>query len=294
MSRESLVDIDALWDFQHPDASERAFHNLLPAALSSGNATYHAELLTQIARAQGLQGHFDQAHTTLALAAQLLANAAPGAHIRYFLERGRVFHSSGDNSQARPAFVDAWELARKHGEAAYAIDAAHMLGIVEPLEDQLLWTERALGLAEETTDERARRWLGPLYNNLGWTYHDTGRYEEALDMFRRDVRFRHETGQIREARLARWAVGRTLRALEQYEEALRVQEALRNELECCGHEDGYVYEELGEILFATDQPDEARAYFRHAHALLSQDDWLAGHEPERLTRLRTLAETQPT
>lgn len=292
MSRESLVDLDSLWDFQHPDASERAFRSLLPAAQSSGDATYYAELLTQIARAQGMQGHFEQAHATLAQAARQLPHAAPCAHIRYFLERGRIFHSGGDDGQARPAFVDAWELACEHGENAYAIDAAHMLGIVEPLDDQMIWNERALHLAEEATDERARLWLGPLYNNLGWTYYDTGRYEEALDLFRRGLRFRHESGQIREARLARWAVGRTLRALEQVDEALNVQESLRDELECCGHEDGYVYEELGELLLATGQPDEARAYFSRAHALLSQDEWLAGHEPERLARLRALSELE--
>ncbi len=289
MSREPLVDFDALWDFQHPDASERGFRALLPAAQAAADATYTAELLTQIARAQGLQGHFDQAHTTLAQAAPQLAHAAPRAHVRYLLERGRVFRSGGDDDQARPAFLDAWELAREHGEIAYAVDAAHMLGIIGSPEDQVTWNERALALADESDDEAARRWLGPLYNNLGWTYHDTGRYDEALDLFRRGLRFRQESGQIREARLARWAVGRALRSLERYDEALRVQETLRDELEASGHEDGFVYEELGEILLATDQPDEARPYFDHALTLLSQDEWLAGHEPERIARLRALA-----
>lgn len=292
MSRESLVDLESLWDFQHPDVSERAFRDLLPAAQAAGDVTRYAELLTQIARAQGLQGHFDQAHTTLAQAARQLPNANPSAHIRYLLERGRVFHSSGDDGQARPAFLDAWELARQHGEDNAAIDAAHMLGIISSPEDQRRWNEQALALAEAASDDRARNWLGPLYNNLGWSCYEAGRYEEALSLFRRGLRFRHESGQIREARLARWAVGRTLRALEQYEEALHVQEALRDELECCGHEDGYVYEELGEILLATGQPDEASPYFDHAYTLLSQDDWLTDHEPERLARLRALAEPE--
>jgi tetratricopeptide (TPR) repeat protein len=291
MTRDGLTDFDSLWDYEHPEASERAFRDLLPAAEAAGDATYTAELLTQIARAQGLQGHFEEAHRTLAQAAQRLNAAGPRAHIRYLLERGRVFNSSGDRAQARPAFLDAWDLAREHGELAYAIDAAHMLGIVEPLDRQVEWSRRALDLAEASDDPAAQRWRGPLYNNLGWTYFDTGRYNDALDMLRRDARFRHDTGQIREARIARWAVGRTLRALERYDEARMVQEALLAELENGGHEDGYVYEELGELLLAAGDADGARPYFAKAHALLSKDAWLVTHEAPRLDRLRALGAT---
>ena len=40
-----------------------------------------------------------------------------------------------------------------------------------------------VALAETAGDERARNWAASLYNNLGWTYHDQGRYAEALQMF---------------------------------------------------------------------------------------------------------------
>lgn len=288
MNRDALVDFDSLWDYDHPEASERAFRDLLPAAEASGDATYTVELLTQIARAQGLQGHFDDAHTTLAQAAQRLNVAQPRAHIRYLLERGRVFNSSGDREQARPLFLEAWDLAQVNGEVACAVDAAHMLGIIEPLDQQIIWSQRALEMAEASDDAAAQRWRGPLYNNLGWTCFDTGRYEAALDLFRRDARFRHDTGQIRESRMARWAVGRALRALERDEEARMVQETLLAELRNAGHEDGYVYEELGELLYAAEETDAARDYFARAYRLLSQDDWLQSHEAERLDRLRAL------
>lgn len=74
--------------------------------------------------------------------------------------------------------MEALALAQAHGEENLAIDAAHMLGIVDPPDQAIQWHERAIQLAEAATDPQARRWPGPLYNNLGWTYHDRG--DEAL------------------------------------------------------------------------------------------------------------------
>jgi hypothetical protein len=127
-----LPDFDQWWDYDEPAETERKFHALLDRAKASGDASYHAQLLTQIARAQGLQRSFDQAHRTLAL-------LGGRAHIRYLLERGRVFNSSKHAEQARPLFVEAWELARIAGEDSCAVDAAHMIAITETPEEQMRW-----------------------------------------------------------------------------------------------------------------------------------------------------------
>jgi hypothetical protein len=42
-----------------------------------------------------------------------------------------------------------------------------MLGIVEAPEQQLAWSLRALELADTTSDQRSKKWLGSLYNNIG-------------------------------------------------------------------------------------------------------------------------------
>ena len=53
----SLPDIDSLWDYNDPAATEAQFRALLPRVQAEGDADYEAELLTQLARAQGLGVH---------------------------------------------------------------------------------------------------------------------------------------------------------------------------------------------------------------------------------------------
>jgi tetratricopeptide (TPR) repeat protein len=271
---DDLPDFDALWDFDRPDASEQAFRDLLPLADEQSATAYRLELLTQIARAQGLQRRSADAHRTLDQVEDALTDATPRARLRYLLERGRVLNSSGRPREATPLFLAAWELGQDQGEDALAIDAAHMLGIVEPGERQLAWNLRALDLAERSRDPRAQRWLGSLLNNIGWTYLDLSRYEEALDLFRRAVEWRNAEGEPRQIVAARWAVGRALRSLGRIEEALAAQRELSTLLEQLGERDGYVQEELAECLLALGRTTEARPYFAAAHAMLSTDAWL--------------------
>jgi tetratricopeptide (TPR) repeat protein len=284
----ALPEFDSLWDYDRPAEAEARFRELLPAARESGDKAYLAELLTQIARAQGLQRRFDDAHHTLDEAESLLPADAARPRIRYLLERGRVFNSAGKKDLARPLFLLAWETARAAGEDAYAADAAHMMGIVEPAERQLEWNLKALELAENSSDPQTQRWCGSLYNNIGWTYHDLGQYEDALKMFQRSVAWRESRGERREAQIARWTVARALRSLGRVTEALDMQRALQTELAADGVTDGYVPEEIGECLLLLGQPEEARPYFANAYAQLSKDEWLVANETARLERLKQL------
>jgi tetratricopeptide (TPR) repeat protein len=124
-------DFDAWWDYEHPDATEARFREILPAALQLGDRDYLAQLLTQIARCQGLQMKFDEAGRTLDEAEALVARGMPVARTRLLLERGRLYNSSKRREEAKPLFRQAWETAAAAGADAYAVDAAHMLGIVE-------------------------------------------------------------------------------------------------------------------------------------------------------------------
>ncbi len=190
----SRLDFDALWDYEHPDQTEVAFRQLLPQAEHSYGRSYHLQLLTQIARTQSLQRKFVEAHQTLddvkgELRAELVVPT-----IRYLLERGRTFNSSGHPDEALTLFQQAWDLASKHTEAAFfAVDAAHMLAIASSsFEEKITWNTTALQAAETSTDEQARGWCRPLYNNLGWTYHDQGEYERALAYFQKALQWQQE------------------------------------------------------------------------------------------------------
>src|SRR5512140_3672522 len=72
-----LPDFDAWWDYDHPDSTEARFVEILPAARASGDRDYLAQLLTQIARCQGLQMKFDEAGHTLDEAETLVTNGMP-------------------------------------------------------------------------------------------------------------------------------------------------------------------------------------------------------------------------
>ncbi|GAH06156.1 unnamed protein product, partial [marine sediment metagenome] len=124
---EPLPDFDALWDYNNPQATEIKFRELIPQAKESGDISYYVQLLTQIARTEGLQRNFEDAHITLDSAEIMLTDELVVARIRYLLERGRVYNSSGAPDKAKPIFVEAWELAAASNEDFYAIDAIHML-----------------------------------------------------------------------------------------------------------------------------------------------------------------------
>jgi len=280
-----VEEVAALWNFGEPAQSEERFRQALEMKQEDA---IRVELMTQTARALGLQRRFEDAHVLLDE-----AGVAPGANedrpvIFLALERGRLFNSVGNRVDAVPLFEQALELATHAAEEALAIDAAHMLGIASPPDEQLAWNERALTIAEAATDDRSRNWIGSLLNNIGWTYHDRGDFEKALDRFERAATWRRGKGQPNETRIADWAVARTLRSLGRLDDALAIQNRLKSEWEAAGESDPYVDEELAECLVGLGRIAEAKPYFWQAYEGLSTEGWLMANEPARIARLRDL------
>lgn len=285
-----MADFDKLWNYNDPAATEKTFRDLLAEMHSRGEALPALELLTQIARTQGLQQKFDDAHATLDEVESRLGDSDDLVRTRYLLERGRVFNSSNQRDRAIPLFTDAMNVASKRGFDFYAIDAIHMLGIAEPdPEKQLAWNFNAMQLTEASKDDRARGWLGSLYNNIGWTYYAQQRYDEALEIFKKTVSFFENAKRPDRLRIAQYSVGKTLRALGQVEKALAIQLELFTANQKLNAPDGYVCEEVGECLLALGKTEESKPYFAQAYELLSTDDWLKRDEPKRLERLQTQA-----
>jgi tetratricopeptide (TPR) repeat protein len=281
----NLPNFDSLWDYSNPEQTEIKFREILKQIPETESA--YLELLTQIARTQGLQRKFDEAHQTLDEVKKNLKEDTR-AKVRYLLERGRVFNSSKQPDKAKPLFEQALDLAKKLNEDFYAVDAIHMLAIVADSASSLDLNLRAIQMAESSADEKARGWLGSLYNNTGWSYHDSGDYESALKIFEKAEAFRKSRDDAGATRIAAWCVARTLRSLNRVEEALSKQMQLKDEFESTGDKDGYVFEEIGECLFLLNRKDEAKPYFAKAYEELSQDEYLVENESERLNRLKEL------
>ena len=248
MPQTNLPDFDSLWDYSAPDKTEAKFRELLPQFPE--NELAHIELLTQIARTQGLQRKFDEAHQTLDEVEKQLDENPSRAKVRYLLERGRVFNSSMQVEESKPLFEQALDLAKTLGEDFYAVDAIHMLAIIADPASALTLNLSAIQLAESSLEEKARNWLGSLYNNMGWTYHDMGDYESALEIFQKAESFFRAKGNVDKLRIAVWTVARCLRSLNRLDEALSKQLALHAEFESAGETDGFVFEEIGECLLA--------------------------------------------
>lgn len=284
--------IDTLWDYDNPQTTALKFTELLPTAERSVDKTYYAELLTQLARTQSLQRKFDEAHSVLDTARQVMEEQnMPVAEIRYLLERGRTFNSAGEKKQSIPLFKEAYAKAAEHNEDFYAIDAAHMLGIAAEPQDQLHWNITAMDLAGKTADARARKWLGSLYNNIGWTCHDLKDYVGALTFFEKLLAWRMDQKDERGTFIAKWTIARTYRSLDRIDEALALQRELLDEIQRKGLDpSGYVFEELAECLLTRDRGIEAKPYFKKAYEILSKDIWLKANQGGRLERLKELGE----
>ena len=194
-------DLDDLWDFDDPAAVE--------AAAVAGDAAGADEALTQLARALGLQDRFDEGRAVLdAVDAD---GAAPArVRVRSLLERGRLRRSGGDPVASVEPFAAAWELASAVGEDGLAVDAAHMLAIVDAPPGSDAWHERALALAEASPDPKARKWRASLWNNVGWSRFERGDHPRALEAFETALAARRERGEAKETRIAEWCVAAAL------------------------------------------------------------------------------------
>jgi tetratricopeptide (TPR) repeat protein len=285
----AVADLDELWDFDDAGASEARFRAAAEAAEANGDAAAAAEARTQQARAIGLQDRFDEGHAMLD-GIEATSAGHDRVQMRSLLERGRLLRSGGSEAASMAPFMRAWELASAVGQEDLAVDAAHMLAIVDAPPGVDSWHARALALADASQDPKVRGWRASLWNNVGWTRFERGDHAEALEAFETALVARRRRGGEREIRIAEWSVAKALRLLGRLDEALAIQERIEAEGAAAGdRDDGYVVEEMGECLMALGRTAEARPHLVRAAELLAADPWLAEHEPDRIARLRSLA-----
>ena len=131
------------------------------------------------------------------------------------------------------------------------------------------WTERGVELAE--SDDDARYWLGPLLNNLGWELYEADEHGDALDAFERALEAREREPDNRATiEIARYAVARTLRALQRPAEAA----ALLEQSVAWADTEG--------------RHDDAATHAGRALELLPEADTAFERDLERAKRLRAL------
>jgi len=275
-----MIEIEAMWDFGDPEVSEMRFRSAL---VECADPLDCAELHTQIARTFSLRRQFKECEAELDLAVALVQNKVCRASVRICLERGRCLSSSGKPIDALPWFQRARAEAEDTGEAGLEIDAIHMLAIGDS-DNALEWNLLAVQRAEWSADVRARKWLTSLYNNVGWTYFETGDPDTALGYFERAVSLRESMGNPANLKAARWSIAGCMRELGRIDEALAiVSDLLRDQ-----PDDALNNQEMALCLAAQGLESQSRPFAEKAWVALKDDLWMQENRAEVLSQLQDL------
>ncbi len=191
--------LDRFWNFDDPGLSEGRFRAAL--ADPAYDDDERAELATQLGRAIGLQGRYEEADALL----DSIDGDEPTVAVRVLLERGRVLNSGGHPEMAVPLFEQAAELADHLGEDFLAVDALHMLAIADTAHAET-WTRSALEYASTVHDARTKRWMVALHNNLGRALHEASRCAEAMVEFQLAEQWAERVGTPQQQERAREAI----------------------------------------------------------------------------------------
>ena len=273
----SAVDVSALWDTSDPALSERRFREALSTAVGDDRLI----LQTQIARTHAMRKDFSAARDMLQAMSSDVADAGAEARARYWLELGRTYAShrhdpAGQTPEslalARSAYSTALTIAKAAKLDDLAVDALHMFVFVDTSpEDQLRWNREALAVIAGSEQPAAKRWEASISSNTGEALYDLGRFDEALELFRRALLLREQSADARGARDARWHIARILRVKRQVDDALEMQLSLEREADGAREPRYYIYEELQLLYEAKGDSDRARQYARRAKALRQPD-----------------------
>jgi len=286
-------EFDREWRYQDPLATELVFKEYEKLLNVHDDRTLLPQLFTQLARCRSLLRDKDGSEAYLQTAHSLIESLDTSEQIvpriRYHLEKGRLLNALNIEDRGAEDFLSAWNDAITNHCDFYAIDAAHMLGIVKNGDESLDWNFKAMKHAEQSQDMKAKSWLGALYNNIGWTLHGLQRYDEALQCFLNDEAWYRERHRHEEALIAHWSMAKMLRLLNRPDEALRELYVIAEERkERNLPNDGYLSEEIAECLLAKGQVDHSAPFFASAYEILCEDEWLMQHEQARMERLKLL------
>lgn len=188
--------LDQLWNPADPKESEA---RILAAITSGGyDADERAELATQLGRAVGLQGRFEEADGLLDA---IDASEEPTIGVRVLVERGRLLTADGHAAMAAPLLDQAAELADHLGEDYLAVEALSLLAAADA-GHAALWTRSALEYASTAHDPAAKRWMATLHQDLGQLLLAEGREPEAVVEFQLAEQWAERAGTPAQAELA--------------------------------------------------------------------------------------------
>ncbi|MCC6575685.1 MAG: hypothetical protein IT462_18035 [Planctomycetes bacterium] len=140
-----------------------------------GNQT---EALAQVARAYLILDKKEEGEKWLEKARKAATKDEPKGWSRYLGVRGRFEWKSDKLDVAKKTFTEMYDFCNEQKLYDRAVDAAHMVALVATTDEKVEWAKKGIAAAEKGKFDG---WLGPLWNNLGWTYKEQKKYPEMLD-----------------------------------------------------------------------------------------------------------------
>lgn len=184
------------------------FLKAVPEAERAGDRSLLVECLSMAARGHLVAERRDEGLKFLDRAKALARPEEPRGWSTYLGVRGRFEWQGGDKPGATKTFEEMYDFCCGHDLFDRAIDAAHMVAITGTLEQQVEWGRKGIAAAEKGGNDS---WLGPLWNNLGNTYLDLGKPQEAVEAFLKARPYHWKNGTEMNKLIADWAIGMALR-----------------------------------------------------------------------------------
>ena len=221
--REKLKEADDLFGSRNYADAKDVYLEAAELALKDDDNSTRTEALAQIARMHMRLQSPAEGLTFLKEAGDIALRTEQRGWSRYLGVRGRYeWLLEKDFDKAKATFKEYYEFCRAFDDKVMlnrTIDAAHMLAIVGTDDEKIEWSLKTIEAAENA-DEIG--WLGPLWNNLGWTYDERDETEKALEALTNAQKY-HYMGESDHAKMvADFGVAHALRRVGKLEEARKL------------------------------------------------------------------------
>jgi len=273
MSASSLMSqADSLFKGRQYDKARELYLQVADSAAASGEKSALTEAYAMIARTYLTNDRKDEGRPWIEKARGIARDDEPLGWSRYLGVRGRFEWQDKELEKSSATFKEMYRYCSEKGLHERAIDAAHMVAITGGKDDQVEWGLKGIKEAEAGN---VTGWLGPLWNNLGYTYEDMGKYRESLDAYLKAREYHHKYSDEKSKIVADWAVGHAYRLLSEPDSAGQwITQDMLAKFESLGDLEfqGWALKEMGEIAMLKSQPDSALTYFVRAEEKLRAAD----------------------
>jgi len=271
LTNKLLIKADSLFNSREYAKSREIYLQIAEEAENSKENATLTEAWSMIARTYLILDKKEIGRKWIYQARAIANIGEPSGWSRYLGVRGRFEWQDNDLEKAARTFEEMYRFCSAQKLHERAIDATHMMAIVSDLEGQIIWAKKGIAEAEAGG---ITRWLGPLWNNLGATYEDLGKYKDAVDAYLKARDYHYEHGNETNKMIADWAVGHAYRLNGDIEQADKwMRPVLDWSLKLNNREFiGWANHELGEIELARENLSSALDYLSKAAEYLKEAD----------------------